>query len=101
MSRTCVSGDVYLKVSTDVTGEVLWVSAVDGHPDLKEAAIAAVSKWRYDPATDFDDKPTMASFGFTVYFLPDGTVNVEESKYTRVLEVIEGKDTDLAKQETK
>ena len=96
-----ISGDILLNVSTDVKGEIMRISAIDGHPDLKEAAINAVRQWRYDPATDFDGNPTMASFGFIVYFLPDGTVNIEESKYTRIFEGAELKDIDLAKQDIK
>ena len=73
-----IYGDVLLTVSTDEKGVVTRVSAIRGHANLTEAAITAVSKWRYGPALSFDGMPVPASFSVTIRFLPDGTVDSDD-----------------------
>ena len=70
-----ISGSVFLAVGTDDKGEVERISGISGHPDLKEAAMSAVSQWRYEPArTPQTGLPISTSFGVAVLFLSDGTV---------------------------
>jgi len=44
---------------------------------LADAAISAVSRWRYEPALSlFDGKPVIVGFSVCIRFLPDGTVDL-------------------------
>jgi len=74
-----VSGSVMLTVMADDKGETISVSVVAGLPELSEAAIAAVSQWRYDPALSSEGIPVPVRFGVVARFLPDGMVNSEVS----------------------
>ena len=72
-----ISGDVILRVTADEKGETIWVSAIDGHPYLAEAAIAAVSQWRYEPALSFEGKQIQTTFGVLIRYLQDRTIYSE------------------------
>jgi len=72
-----IFGEVLLRVSTDEKGETTWVSAIDGHPKLTEAAVTAVGQWRYNPALSSGNKPISTIFGVLIRFLPNGTINSE------------------------
>jgi len=74
-----ISGDVFLKVSTDEKGDTTTVLLVDGNPDLAKAAIAAISQWRYEPARTPNEmqRPIPATFVVVIHFLPDGTVDLD------------------------
>lgn len=48
-ARTRVQGDVVLEVRVDETGRVREITVLDGHPLLREAALAAVRQWIYSP----------------------------------------------------
>jgi TonB family protein len=59
-----IEGIVLLDVTIEKTGEVSKVSAVKGPEALREAAVAAVRQWRYEPS---DVGPTRATI--TVRFM--------------------------------
>ena len=42
-----IQGDVVLDLKLDGNGEVVAIDAVNGHPMLKAAAIAAIKRWRF------------------------------------------------------
>lgn len=72
-----ISGDIMLHVSLDEKGEVTSVSAINGYLEFREAAVSAVSQWRYEPALS-SGKPVPTVFGVLIRFLPDGTVYSEQ-----------------------
>jgi TonB family protein len=49
-------GEVLLEIEVDAAGNVLSAKALSGPPILREAAIEAVRRWKYQPAT-LGDKP--------------------------------------------
>jgi protein TonB len=46
-----ISGVVDVQIRIDISGRVVSAMAVSGPPPLRQAAEAAVLKWRYAPAT--------------------------------------------------
>jgi TonB family protein len=42
--------------------------AIDGHPTLAEAALAAVRQWRYEPVLGPDKKPVEVRMTITIRF---------------------------------
>jgi len=73
-----ISGNVILHVTTEADGTIIRVSAIEGHPLLKESAIVAVKQWQYEPAITSDGNPVAAIFGIIIHFLPDGSVKIPE-----------------------
>ena len=55
--RARVRGLVLLQVTVDEEGKVTEVRVIRGHPLLNQAAIDAVSQWRYSP-TLLNGEPT-------------------------------------------
>ncbi len=47
-----ITGAVRLEVFVAADGHVKQVKVLGGHPLLTEAAVTAVSKWRYDPGPE-------------------------------------------------
>jgi TonB family protein len=62
-----VQGQVLLKATITETGKVEDIVVVEGHPLLIEAAVAAVSRWRYEPAK-LHGVPTRSPLNITVHF---------------------------------
>lgn len=46
--------DVHVEGLLDLTGHVRYARALDGPPALQTAALAAVARWRYEPARMYD-----------------------------------------------
>jgi len=65
-----ISGAVDLVATVDTTGRVKGVKVMDGHPILSGAAVNAVLKWRYRPAT-LNGKPIETTVAIKVVFSPD------------------------------
>jgi len=55
-----VEGEVVLDVNVDVSGAVSNVKVLSGPPLLRSAAVDAVSRWRYQPAT-LGEKPVTST----------------------------------------
>jgi protein TonB len=65
-----ISGTVNLVATIDTAGRVKGVKVVDGHPVLSGAAVNAVLKWRYRPAT-LNGKPIETTVPIKVSFSAD------------------------------
>ncbi len=62
-----IQGDVKLDAIIDEAGRVVELKVISGHPLLMDAAIKAVSQWRYQP-TLLNDQPTSIQLIVTVQF---------------------------------
>lgn len=62
-----IEGDVVLHVSIETDGSVRDITVVQGDPTFAKAAIDAVKKWHYKPAT-FGGKPIKSDLNVTVSF---------------------------------
>jgi protein TonB len=62
-----ISGAVNLEATVDATGKVKGVKVVSGHPVLSGAAVNAVLKWRYRPAT-LNGQPVETTVAVKVIF---------------------------------
>jgi TonB family protein len=62
-----VQGKVLLRATITENGSVEDVEVVEGHPLLIDAAVAAISRWRYEPAK-LHGVPTRAPLNITVNF---------------------------------
>jgi TonB family protein len=62
-----VQGEVVLKATITETGSVEDIVVVEGNPLLIEAAVTAVSRWRYEPAK-LRGVPTRSPLNITVHF---------------------------------
>lgn len=65
-----ITGTVNLVATIDATGKVKGVKVLNGHPILSGAAVDAVSKWRYRPAT-LNGQPIETTVAISVLFSPD------------------------------
>ncbi|MFH1574251.1 MAG: energy transducer TonB, partial [Acidobacteriota bacterium] len=65
--RARVSGMVILQVQVNEEGSVTDVQVLSGHPMLVQAAVLAVSQWRYSP-TLLNGEPVPVSGTVTVHF---------------------------------
>lgn len=65
--RARVQGTVVLEAATDEAGNVAEISRVEGHPLLIDAAIEAISQWKYEPYK-INDKPRPLKFDVTFAF---------------------------------
>jgi len=63
-----VGGDVTLDALIDANGNVTELKVVSGPPILREAAMAAVQQWKYDPAR-LNGQPVAMHLGVTVRFV--------------------------------
>jgi TonB family protein len=63
------SGEVTVDATVNELGKVVAAKAIAGPPTLREAAITAVSQWRYQPAT-LNGKPTMTHVTVRLMFSP-------------------------------
>jgi TonB family protein len=63
-----LEGLVHIDVQIAKDGSVAEAKAVDGHPTLAEAALAAVRQWRYEPVLGPDKKPVEAHLTVTIRF---------------------------------
>jgi TonB family protein len=63
-----IQGEVTLEAVIDATGEVTRIRVIQGLPlGLDQAAVEAVRKWRFEPAT-YNGKPVPVFYNLTVYF---------------------------------
>jgi TonB family protein len=62
-----VEGEVVISLDVDATGKVSGARAVSGPPILRTAAIDAVRRWKYQPAT-LGDKPVASTEVVKVQF---------------------------------
>lgn len=62
-----IAGDVKLDAIIDEAGRVVELKVISGHPLLLDAAIKAVSQWRYQP-TLLNEQPTSIQLIVTVQF---------------------------------
>ncbi len=65
--RHHLQGAVNLKILVNEAGRVTKVEIIDGPPDLRRAAVEAVSRWIYRPAS-LDGKPVSASVKVELMF---------------------------------
>ncbi len=63
------SGEVTVNATVNELGKVVAIKAIAGPATLREAAISAVSQWRYQPAT-LNGKPVSAQVVVKVMFNP-------------------------------
>jgi len=74
-----ISGIVILRITPDkVDGTVAEVTMIGGNPIFEEAAIEAVSQWRYDPDTLNTIPPV---FPTVIEFRADGTVYINFTSF--------------------
>jgi len=66
LKRFGIGGTVRLDVKVSAQGTVRTVSPVGGNPALVEAAIAAVKKWKYTPASS--DTETQVTIVFNMRY---------------------------------
>ena len=62
-----ISGIVILEAQVDVNGRVKTAKILRGHPIFDEAAVAAVTQWRYKPLL-LNGEPTEFILTVTVFF---------------------------------
>jgi len=62
-----VEGEVVISLDVDVSGKVSGARAVSGPPILRPAALDAVRRWKYQPAT-LGDKPVASTEVVKVQF---------------------------------
>ena len=65
-----MQGDVQIDAIIDVTGHVVEVQILSGHPLLARAAMDAVQQWVYEP-TRLNDQPVPVVLRVTVSFKLD------------------------------
>ena len=65
-----IGGAVNLVATIDTAGRVKGVKVLSGHPVLRGAAVNAVLKWRYRPAT-LNGQPVETTVAIKVMFSPD------------------------------
>jgi len=65
-----ISGTVSLMATVDTAGKVKGVKVLDGQPILSGAAVNAVLKWRYKPAT-LNGQPVETTVPIKVTFTSD------------------------------
>jgi TonB family protein len=85
-----LSGEVVLVVTINEEGFVSDIKAVEGHPVLSDAAVAAVRQWRYS-TTLLNGKPVPVTTKVTVSFSagkPVDTAYVEEPSSMRGYEIL-------------
>lgn len=63
-----LEGLVHIDVRIAKDGSVAEAKAIDGHPTLAEAALAAVRQWRYEPFLGKDKKPVEVLLTVTIRF---------------------------------
>jgi protein TonB len=63
-----LEGLVHIDVRIAKDGSVAEAKAIDGHPTLAEAALAAVRQWRYEPVLGPDKKPVEVRMTITIRF---------------------------------
>ncbi len=61
--RNNISGSARVEVLIAQDGKIKNVKVLGGHPVLVQAAVAAVSKWRYEPASE--ESTAVIKFDFT------------------------------------
>jgi protein TonB len=70
MARTQrLQGEVVLNVAIDDSGKVTKVSVISGHTVFQQAAIDAVTRWRYEPAR-LNGQPVPSQAQVRVFFRP-------------------------------
>lgn len=92
-----IEGNVILKASTDTNGNVVNLNVINGHPLLRNAAAAAVKKWKYEPFK-VKGKVQPATFTVTVYFrlnLPPGMRRGKIKRYVGNPITVKFKDAPL------
>ena len=62
-----IAGVVILNTEINERGEIEDIIVLKGPPELVDPAVAAVSQWKFDPAT-MDGKPVRVVFNLTVNF---------------------------------
>jgi TonB family protein len=62
-------GDVVVRITVDKAGRVGDAKAISGPPALRQAAIDAVQRWKYEPAT-VDGQPVAVQMTVTIRFQP-------------------------------
>jgi len=62
-----ISGDVRIDAIIDTEGNVVDMQVLSGHPLLVQAALGAVSQWRYEP-TYLNEQPVPVVLVVTVTF---------------------------------
>jgi periplasmic protein TonB len=62
-----ISGIVILEARVDVNGRVATATVLRGHPLFDEAAVTAVTQWRYKPLL-LNGQPTEFILTVTVFF---------------------------------
>ncbi len=62
-----VEGDVTIQADIDAGGNVLGMKVVSGPRVLHEAAMEALRRWKYDPAT-LNDQPVPSNTLVTIKF---------------------------------
>jgi periplasmic protein TonB len=65
--QTRVQDDVKIDAILDEQGNVVDMRVVSGHPLLYQAALDALSKWKYEP-TYLNDRPIAVQLGVTITF---------------------------------
>lgn len=78
-----IQGPVKLAVSIDPSGDVTDVRVIEGHPMLKDAAVDAVKRWKFEPFSVNDDSPTEITVPVTVEFRLVSSPDEIESDYKR------------------
>jgi TonB family protein len=81
-----VSGVVTVRVAIDDSGAVIQASVLQGHPMLKEAALDAAKKWRFEAGSaatislkfDFTVLPEKAAQESEITFLPPDEIEVRK-----------------------
>jgi TonB family protein len=63
-----IEGLVLLEIRVGKDGAVTAVRVKSGHENLREAAVAAVRQWRYEPTLGPDGKPTEVALTITINF---------------------------------
>ena len=81
-----LEGLVHIDARIAKDGSVAEAKAVDGHPTLAEAALAAVRQWRYEPVLGPDKKPVEVRITITVNFRLGLAQCPEESPRNRSLQ---------------
>jgi periplasmic protein TonB len=62
-----VSGDVVIQTTIDKTGKVAEMHVVSGSPLLRQAALDALRRWKYEPST-LDGQPVAVQMQVTIKF---------------------------------
>jgi protein TonB len=62
-----IEGDVVIRATIDATGKVTNMQVVSGPKALQQAALDALRKWKYEPAT-LNGQPTSIQQEVTIRF---------------------------------